>query len=42
MMREVLTRRFSRLMKESESDEAKAKWPDLVLIDGGPGQLRCR
>jgi len=37
MMREVLTRRFSRLMKEDE--DAKAKWPDLVLIDGGPGQL---
>jgi excinuclease ABC subunit C len=37
MMREVLTRRFARLMKESE--DAKAKWPDLVLIDGGPGQL---
>ena len=37
MMREVLTRRFSRLMKEGE--DAKAKRPDLVLIDGGPGQL---
>jgi excinuclease ABC subunit C len=39
MMREVLTRRFSRLIKENEADEAKAKWPDLVLVDGGPGQL---
>ncbi|MGD0191820.1 MAG: excinuclease ABC subunit UvrC [Rhizomicrobium sp.] len=39
MMREVLTRRFARLVKESEADDAKAKWPDLVLIDGGPGQL---
>ncbi len=39
MMREVLTRRFARLVKESETDEARAKWPDLVLIDGGPGQL---
>jgi excinuclease ABC subunit C len=39
MMREVLTRRFSRLIKENEADEAKAKWPNVVLIDGGPGQL---
>jgi excinuclease ABC subunit C len=46
MMREVLTRRFARMMKEessaSEPDPAEnAKWkrPDLVLIDGGPGQL---
>jgi excinuclease ABC subunit C len=37
MMREVLTRRFSRLVREAE--DAKAKWPDVVLIDGGPGQL---
>jgi excinuclease ABC subunit C len=37
MMREVLTRRFARLVKDA--DDAKAKWPDLVLIDGGPGQL---
>jgi excinuclease ABC subunit C len=37
MMREVLTRRFSRLVKESE--ETRTKWPELVLIDGGPGQL---
>jgi excinuclease ABC subunit C len=37
MMREVLTRRFSRLMREDE--DAKAKRPDLALIDGGPGQL---
>ncbi|HTT84799.1 MAG TPA: excinuclease ABC subunit UvrC [Rhizomicrobium sp.] len=37
MMREVLTRRFSRLVREAE--DARAKWPDLALIDGGPGQL---
>ena len=37
MMREVLTRRFSRLVREAE--DTKAKWPDVVLIDGGPGQL---
>ncbi len=38
MMREVMTRRFSRLMKEDESRE-RGHWPDLVLIDGGVGQL---
>jgi excinuclease ABC subunit C len=38
MMREVLTRRFTRLMKEDEARD-KGLWPDLVLIDGGPGQL---
>ncbi|MEI9996652.1 MAG: excinuclease ABC subunit UvrC [Rhizomicrobium sp.] len=37
MMREVLTRRFARLVKEG--DDPKTKWPDLALIDGGPGQL---
>jgi excinuclease ABC subunit C len=37
MMREVLTRRFARLVKEG--DDPKAKWPDIALIDGGPGQL---
>ncbi len=44
MMREVLTRRFSRLLKEHSDDrgdeESEAThWPDVVLIDGGPGQL---
>lgn len=38
MVREVLTRRFSRLVKESGESEAGV-WPDLVLIDGGSGQL---
>ncbi len=38
MMREVLTRRFGRALKEDpERDEEH--WPDLVLIDGGQGQL---
>ena len=34
MMREVFRRRFKRLMKDDTLD-----WPDLVLIDGGKGQL---
>jgi excinuclease ABC subunit C len=38
MMREVLTRRFSRALKEEEAG-AETEWPDLVLIDGGVGQL---
>jgi len=37
MMHEVVTRRFARLVKEG--DDPKTKWPDLALIDGGPGQL---
>lgn len=44
MMREVLTRRFSRLVKENEGQieddvEAFPDWPDLVIIDGGKGQM---
>jgi len=38
MMREVLTRRFARLVKE-DPDRLTAAWPDLVLIDGGAGQV---
>ena len=34
MMREVMRRRFSRLIKEESG-----QWPDLVVIDGGKGQL---
>src|ERR1700730_5032407 len=50
MMREVLTRRFKRLMNEAprtntgepapNDKDAEQSWPDLVLIDGGEGQLR--
>jgi len=41
MMREVLTRRFARMVKEEAEQPDTTKWkrPDLVLIDGGPGQL---
>ena len=38
MMREMLTRRFSKLAKE-KGDASGWAAPDLVLIDGGPGQL---
>ncbi|MCU9838720.1 excinuclease ABC subunit UvrC [Ruegeria sp. WL0004] len=38
MMKEVLTRRFARLLKE-DPDRDKGLWPDLLLIDGGAGQV---
>ncbi len=38
MMRQVLTRRFTRALKE-DPDDTHASWPDLILIDGGQGQL---
>jgi excinuclease ABC subunit C len=54
MMREVLQRRFKRLLAPPEGDAAKEKadrakadeesvpqWPDLVIIDGGRGQLNA-
>ena len=38
MMREVMTRRFERLLKEDPERKGDA-WPDLLLIDGGAGQI---
>ena len=38
MMRQVLTRRFARALKEDPARQG-TEWPDLVLIDGGAGQL---
>ncbi len=38
MMREVLTRRFSRALRE-DPERARGQWPDLVFIDGGAGQI---
>ncbi|WP_407876325.1 excinuclease ABC subunit UvrC [Qipengyuania nanhaisediminis] len=39
MMREVMQRRFARAMKEDPDREREGVWPDLVLVDGGKGQL---
>jgi excinuclease ABC subunit C len=50
MMREVLERRFKRLLSPSDTekaqenkkaDDAVPQWPDLVIIDGGRGQLNA-
>ncbi len=38
MMKEVLSRRFKRLLKE-DPDRQGDTWPDLLLIDGGAGQV---
>jgi excinuclease ABC subunit C len=39
MMREMLQRRFSRALKEQAEGAPLTDWPDLLLIDGGVGQL---
>jgi excinuclease ABC subunit C len=42
MMREVLRRRFSRLLEESpRTSNLESPWPDLVILDGGLGQLNA-
>jgi excinuclease ABC subunit C len=47
MMREVLSRRFKRLLEEAPREapmvdaDGAPPWPDLVLIDGGEGQLNA-
>jgi excinuclease ABC subunit C len=38
MMKEVMTRRFTRLIKEDPGRTSES-WPDLLLIDGGAGQV---
>jgi excinuclease ABC subunit C len=40
MMREMLGRRFARLEAE-DPDRSRGEWPDLLLIDGGRGQLNA-
>lgn len=39
MMREVFKRRFTRALEEGE--QGTDNWPDLVLVDGGVGQLNA-
>ena len=38
MMREVLHRRYARALREDPGREGET-WPDLTIVDGGPGQL---
>ncbi len=38
MMKEVMIRRFTRLIKE-DPERTSGSWPDLLLIDGGAGQV---
>jgi excinuclease ABC subunit C len=40
MMRQVLSRRFARALRD-DPDRDEGTWPDLVLVDGGAGQLEA-
>ncbi|MCB1652074.1 MAG: excinuclease ABC subunit UvrC [Alphaproteobacteria bacterium] len=41
MMREVMRRRFRSVLEEGERQNDKYEWPDVLLIDGGKGQLEA-
>ncbi len=39
ILRQVLTRRLTRLQSPENEADTPNTWPDLMLIDGGPGQM---
>ncbi|MBM3618946.1 MAG: excinuclease ABC subunit UvrC, partial [Alphaproteobacteria bacterium] len=40
MLRETLSRRFSRLLKDDPDRQQEGIWPDLILVDGGAAHLK--